>query len=192
MRELASQIIADICRMHMGIVDEKHIWIDDLNYNIPNDADIMLAISSMNDGKVLGSKSWLDSRDDGVYEVSRVELMENITIDVLAKGVEAINRRWEVISALSSIYAQQKQEEHSFKIGRIPNQFLNTSANEGGSRLARFTLSFACLVWYKKETLINPNDKLYFENFGARADTASSVGDEKGNIEFTIDETTEI
>ena len=193
MNSLASQIIADIIVREMSLPNDN-VWIDELGYNIPTSEDLMVAVG-MSSSIPMSSQSFIEDRDtppDSVFEVQRVQLRENIDINIFARNSDALTRRWEVIAALGSIYSQQQQETNAFKIFKLPNTFLNTSAAEGGSQLARYTLSFACFVWYSKEKQLTVDGGDYYEEFSTRVDDENTIGTPTGVIEFTIDEDTEL
>lgn len=191
MEKMASQIIVDILRTELGL-PQSHVWLDELNYNIPIDESLMISVGVVS-VQPMGAKSSLKTDDDeDVYEVIQTVQREDINIDIMSRSATVLLRKWEIIGALNSIYAQQMQEKYRFKIAKIPTSFVNTSLAEGGSQLARFTLSISCHVWYKKETLLAPDGKKYFDEFKTRVDDESTIGTENGIIEFTIDENTEI
>lgn len=193
MNTLVSQIIVDILVNELSLSDQD-VWVDNTNVDIDQGGDLKIAVGLVS-SQVMSSVSQIETRAvpvvDSVFEVQTVRLQEQIQIDVMSKGVEALQRRWEVVAALTSIYAQQKQEENTFKIGKIPNSFVSTSAAEGSSQLARYTLSFSCLTWYSKEKSISANCKRYYDKFPTRVDDKDTIGTGTGIIEFTIDENTE-
>jgi hypothetical protein len=186
MNSLTSQIIVDIIKTEMELGDQ--IAVDDLNWQIPPIEDIIITVG-LADAQPMSNKSYLREDDTGVYEVSAVTMRENIQIDIMSRGTPAMQRRWEVLAALQSIYSQQQQEINSFKIFRMPTAFVNTSAAEGGSQLARYTLTFACHVWYKKEKLLSATGGDYYDEFSTRVDDENTIGEDDGLFEFVIDDT---
>lgn len=184
MNNLTESIVVDIIRNQMGLVNNQ-IWIRDQNRKIPNDKGLYLIVG-MTDARALSSKSSMITKDGDQVELGEVQFLENIQIDILSRSNDAINRRWEIPIALKSIYAQQKQEENFFKINRLSRSFVNSSLAEGGSQLNRFTLSFSCLVWYKKETVLDPDGGDYYDDFDTRVDDKNTIGEPEGLIEFNI------
>jgi len=118
-------------------------------------------------------------------EVNQITAREVVQIDIMSKNDEALERSWEVIAALNSIYSQQIQELNNFKIFRLPRSFVDTSAAEGGSQLKRYTITFPCFVWYRKETPMAAGD--YYDYFRQRVDDEKSIGTDTPIIEFDID-----
>jgi len=191
-----AQIIVDIIKTHMNL-DSQLVFIENKNHNIDTTANLQVTVRPT-EGIVISSTSHIHEDSGDVYERSAVTVRQNVVVDIMSavEGVDANNdamsRRWEVIAALGSIYSQQKQNQHDFKILKIPNSFLDTSAAEGGSQLNRYTLSFATLVCYKKDTLLSADSSEYYDSFGTRVDDEDTIGGAEGLFEFTIDENTEL
>jgi hypothetical protein len=185
MDSLAEQIIVSILQNEMALPVDT-VWVRNQNRKIPND-DRLYAVVGMTDAYPQSSNTSVREDEFGQQiEVNQVQLCENIQIDVFSRSNDALMRHWEVMAALQSIYAQQQMEKNYFKISRLPRSFLNTSDAEGGSLLNRFTLSFACFVWYRKEKVLNSGDGQYYSDFGTRADDEISIGTDTGIFEFNI------
>jgi len=189
---LAEQILIGVIAAEMSIDAARNIWVRDQNRKIPNDEDLYIIVGTV-DSSFIASKSEMIERvtagPDPVtqqIEVTSVQLRENIQIDVLSRSNSAIIRRWEVIAALRSIRSQQAQEANYFKIFPQPLTFVNSAIAEGGSQLNRFTLSFPCFVWYRKERVLTPDGDNYYDDFTTRVDDEKTIGTENGIFEFSI------
>lgn len=186
---LTEQVILNIIRHNMGLTEDQ-TWIRDTNTTVPNDTRLYV-VAGLVDAKPISSESVFIPPDttDGCEDASESQqyiVCENIQIDIFSRDPVMLARRWEIVGALSSIYSQQKQEEFSFKLFRLPKNFVNTSGVEGGSNIIRYTATFAANVWYKKEKVLqSPYD--YFDTFTTRVDDQVSIGTPTGIIEFTID-----
>ena len=80
--------------------------------------------------KTISSRGvYKDDPVSGDYrEVQDLNLYDPIVIGIFSKNLEALQRKDEVVMALSSHYAQQLQEQYSFKIFRnAPIEDLNMS-----------------------------------------------------------------
>lgn len=194
MQSLAEQIIVDILSHEMDINPARNIWVRDQNRKIPGD-DQLYIIVGMTDSTGISSQTYMKERitpnppGDPIVaqvEVNEAQLSENIQIDLVSRSNSAILRRWEVIAALRSIYSQQQQELNDFKIFRQPRSFVNASYAEGGSQLNRFSLSFPCFVWYRKERVLDPGGSEYFDDFTTRVDDEKTIGTPEGIFEFRI------
>ena len=190
MNSLTEQIIINILAQEMDLTpsgESADIWIRNQNRKIPN-SDGLFIVVGMVDAQTISSTSETIPTDDGMNEIQKVILSENIQIDMYSRDNSALSRRWEILAALKSVFAQQKQEENYFTIYKIPRNFLNISDSEGGSRLNRFSLTFPCQVWYRKiKPLVIP-DKDYYNDFDTRVDDAETIDQETGLIEFNISE----
>ena len=189
MNSLAEQVIIDILKDRMTLADGQ-IWVRSQNRKIPADTKLYLIVGMIST-QINSAQTYMEEQIiDGLtkqVEVNRVQTLENIQIDILSRSNDAITRRWEIIAALKSIYAQQKQEANFFKICRESVSFLDTSSAEGSSQLNRFTLTIPCFVWYKKETVLNDTYDNY-DKFTQRVDDAKKIGEDKGLIEFSLGE----
>lgn len=175
MKSLAEQIIVDILAYEMKL-GSQNAWVRDQNLKIPNTKDLFV-VAGLVDSKVIAVNKQevpIVTPKDTLVEKMMVVTKDNIQIDIFSYTTEAITRRWEVLTALAGTYSVQKQEENEFKIFRIPTNFVNTSAAEGGSNLNRFSLTVACHVWYRKENTL-PRNKI-FDKFDGRVDDAQTIG----------------
>lgn len=198
MNSLAEQIIVDILSSQMEL-DDQHVWVRSQNKKIPP-TDGLFIVVGMVDSQVLSVTKYeepttipqpdptpdIQTLTEKITAVTR----DNIQIDILSRNNDALTRRWEVMTALASTYSVQKQEEHNFKIFRVPTMFVNASEAEGGSNINRFSMTIACHVWYRKDTLLSQGD--IYTSFDTRVDDEQSIGEPEGIIEFTIDENTVI
>ena len=187
MNSLAEQVIIDILKERMGLADSQ-IWVRSQNRKIPADTKLYLIVgmvsTQVNSVQTYMEDRIIETRTKQV-EINRVQTLENIQIDILSRSNDAITRRWEILAALKSIYAQQKQEANYFKICRESVSFLDTSSAEGSSQLNRFTITIPCFVWYKKETVLE-EEYDYYDDFTQRVDDAKTIGEAEGLIEFEI------
>lgn len=181
MRQLAEQIIVNILNSELCL-QTNHCWVRNQNELFPN-TDELFIIVGMVDSRVIANVN--EFNGSTLTETQSVQTIDHIQIDLLSRNLEALQRRWEVIAALNSIYAEQQQENNSFKIYEIPNSFLNTSYAEGGSQINRFTIVISAQVWYIKTKLIASIYGDYFDEFPVRVDDEISIGTANGIIEFT-------
>lgn len=74
-------------------------------------------------------------------EIQETVINDNIQIDITSRNNEARLRRFEVVTALHSIRAQEYQDLYNFRIFQIPSSFVNTNNIEGGYRIYRYTIT---------------------------------------------------
>lgn len=186
MNKRTEQVIIDIITQQLGLAPAQ-IWVRNQDRKIPAD-DGLYVVVGMVDASPISSTSSTTSTEDGMIETQKVIMVENIQVDLFSRSLDALDKRWEIMTALKSVYAQQAQEANYFKIYRMPRSFLNTSDTEGGSRLNRFTLTFPCQVWYKKEIPLTLAGRDYYNDFDTRVDDATTIAEDEGLIEFNIKE----
>lgn len=189
MNLLTSQIIVDILNEEM-VMPKNSVWIRDQNMKIPDDNNLYIIVGFVSSGGIVGNSTYITTEVVDsvpvVHEINQVQILENIQIDILSRSNAALQRSWEVIAALQSIYAQQQQELNNFKIFRQPSGFLNTSEAEGGSTLNRFTITVSCLVWYRKDVALVSTLGDYYDDFTTRVDDEATIGTDTPLIEFEI------
>lgn len=185
MDKTAEQLIVELLKSQLSLSD-SNVWVRNQTRTIPPDTGLYIVVG-MTDSRPLSAETQLEERvvEDVVtmIEVQQVQTMDNIQIDIFSRSNQSLTRRWEVMAALASIQSKQIQEANFFKVCRLPNSFLNTSSAEGGSNLNRFSLSFNCFVWYRKER-ISVNE--YYDDFKTRVDDYKTIGQNNGLIEFRI------
>lgn len=182
---IASQIICGIISEELGLSDQN-VWLRDQNRKIPNDNGLYVIVGMIS-SEVISTSSYLQNGNPP-SEITEVNALERIEIDVLSRSNDALTRNWEIVAALRSIYSAQQQETNNFKITRIPSQFLNISAAEGGSTLNRYALTFSAFVWYRKTKVLSATGGDYYDDFTTRVDDEKSIGTVTPIIEFEINE----
>lgn len=162
------------------------VWIRDQSHIIPNDNGLYIVVGQT-DLKPQSVGSYLINNTDGsVTEEQRVQAYEKQQIDIFSRDVTALKRRVEILMALQSFYSQQQQEIYSFRIFQIPQNFINTSDTEGGSRINRFSITIVCATWYKKDKLMTQAGGDYYDDFSTRVDDEETIGTDTPLIEFEI------
>ena len=161
------------------------VWLRDLNRTIPNDNGLYI-VTGLTSARTLSNTVEMKLIDSVESQVSTVQQLETIQIDIISNSINAMTRSHEVIMAMQSFYSQQVQEKYNFKIFRIPMLFTDTSAAEGGGILKRYTISIYCLVWYRKVKAMVTTLGDYYDDFTQRVDDEASIGTPNGIIEFEI------
>lgn len=176
-------IIRDIIKKEIGLADDN-IWISSQNKVIPNDSEELFVIVGLSDAVTMSNNSYTDfsSETQDYKQVQELQVRENIQVEILSRNDLAFRQRWLVLSALTSTYAKQVQEENSFKLGRISTSFVNTSETEGAEQLNRFSIVIPCIVWYRN--IVDVSSDEYFETFPFRADTEKTIDQDDGLIEI--------
>lgn len=127
--------------------------------------ELQIGIQSIGN-RIIGNTKWAESKiinDKEVYlEHSQQVINDDIQIDIFSRNDSARQRRYEVLSALTSFYSQQQQEKYQFKIYNIPTRILNTSKvdrlnnsnkAEGATVIYRYTITVStqyCKEWTRQ------------------------------------------
>jgi hypothetical protein len=185
---LTGQIIADIISKEM-LMPPDSVWLLDENRLIPNDEGLYIIVGMTTSVPMANTVTALEKTIKNktvIYQVSQIQAMETIKIDVLSRSNSARVRNIEALMALKSFYSQQQQELNNFKIFTIPKSFINASGAEGGSNINRYSISIAAMVWYRQEKVLNSPLGDYYDDFTTRADDDNTIGTDQPIAEFEI------
>lgn len=82
-------------------------------------------------------------------EIQETIVKDSIQIDMFSRNNDARLRRYEVVTALHSIFAQQKQDEYAMRLFYIPSRMNQLNAVEGSAKIYRYSITVEIL--HKKE-----------------------------------------
>ena len=116
--------------VHLGSTDKLQIGIQSIGSRI---------ISSHHREKEINNQ---------YTEIKEIVISDNIQIDIKSRNNDARIRRFEVLTALESVYSKQLQEQYECRIFEIPSGFVNSNEAEGSSQIYRYTTTIA--TQYKK------------------------------------------
>ena len=188
MNELPESIVLNIIKSELSIPDGQ-IWIRDQNVDIPPDDELYVIVGAT-DEQIISNTSTVvpgtiaDPGAAGMTEIQEARSRVNIQIDILSRNITSLQRRWEIVTALTSVISQQAQEANYFSIFAIPSAFINTSDTEGGSKINKFSITIAAHAWYRKERVLTSSE--YYDNFTTRVDDEDTIGQPNGLIEFPL------
>lgn len=130
------QLICDIIRHELGLdPDQSYLW--DQKFNIPNDSRVYVPVG------VLSCKPFgnTNSFDPDLGQVQSINMSATLSLDIMSRSIDGVNRKEEVLMALKSFYSESQQEMNSFRIFNISTNFVNLSDVEGAAILYRFNIS---------------------------------------------------
>lgn len=131
-------------------IDADRVTIYNQKFIIPRKAGLFVYIEYRTPPKVISSRNQLVNVDTAdANEEQDINMLEDITIGLYSRNLDAIQRKEEAIMALHSIYSQQLQELNGFKIFRNVN-LIPINEIEGPARLYRFDLECRVQSWYSK------------------------------------------
>lgn len=128
--------VCDILKVGMNLQDDQ-IWIYNQKVDIPNDKRLYVVVS-MKSETVIGNNIEEKDVTSGQDEVIWSNIVSDIGIELFSYNVNALNRRYDVLSSMRSTYSVQKQEELNCNIGRRPIAFFDSSFLAPSARLYSF------------------------------------------------------
>lgn len=150
-------------------IDSDRVLIYDERTKLPTDEGLFLLVMASGAPRVISNRNIPAALGSGIGEDQQVNLQEQITISVMSRNSEATYRQWEVPAALKSIYAQQVQEEQSFKIFSS-GSIVDASLLEGAAMLKRYDCSVTTFTWYSKIKAVD-----YYDQFRAEVSTENKT-----------------
>ena len=128
-----------LCKIitHELEIDRDRVVVYDQDYDPPKD-DLLYIVVSTRKSKPLSVSNVFDYKTN--EEVSTVITYDNFDIDITSKNRDAIERKEEVLMALTSFYSIEQQELNSIKIFRT-GDMIDLSFIEAASALKRFRIS---------------------------------------------------
>lgn len=112
--------------------------------------------------KVLANSNTTKTINKEFTEIKEVILQDTIQLDIFSRNKDAKLRRFEVITALHSIYAQELQGQNAISIFQIPSRMNSTSIIEGSARIYRYSLTFEVRYKHEYTKVVDYYDKFNF------------------------------
>lgn len=139
-------------------LDEKVVNIYNQKFRIPT-TDSLFVYIEYKGAKILSSRNvMVDNALTDLQEEQNLNTLEEITIGLFSKNLDALRMKERAVMALYSVFAQQLQEANSFSI--FPHPVLTPlSALEAAAQLYRFDIDIKVLAWYKNTKAADFYDK---------------------------------
>lgn len=152
------ELVCDIIQTSMGLQNgQVYLW--DQKINIPKDSRLYIAVGVMN-AKPFGNHTRYVGGSANLMQVQTVNMLVNVSIDILSRSTLALYQKEQVLLALTSTYAENQMELNSFFIAPLSNAFVNLSQIDGAAIPYRFNIS-ANLQYFS--SLTQPVD--YYDTF---------------------------
>ena len=128
------ETVCDIIQTGMDLKKDQ-IWIYNQKVDIPNDKRLY-AVVSLKSETPIGNNIFFDplTQKENIY----TNLVSDVGIEIFSFDVLALNRRYEVLSAMRSTYSLQKQEENNCNISRRPISMFDSSFMSPTAKLYSF------------------------------------------------------
>ena len=133
------QRVCDLIQVGMKLSDDQ-IFLWDQKIDIPPDRRLYIAVGVQNSKPFGVSRRYVPS-GGGLTELVSVNMLANLSIDIMSTGPDARDRKEEILLSLSNTYSQQQQNKYSFYVAPLTNSFVNLSEVEGAAIPYRFNLS---------------------------------------------------
>lgn len=145
------KLICGLIQDFMGL-DNKHIYIYNQKWIIPNDKKICVVVGCSNVKPIASCKEYKE--ENGAFkECFFVNNIAEITINIFSYDMEATNRKDEILMALNSDTAKNLQAQYGFSIGTLQLNFNQNDEKDGTKILNRFVLDFNLIYQSKKEVI---------------------------------------
>lgn len=159
------KVVCDIIQNQMGLQKDQ-VWIYNQKVDIPNDKR-MYVVVSFDDEEVFGANLHNKNKEDGLDEETWLNVRTNISINTFSASLECINRKYDVLGALRSVYSLQKQEKMNMQISRVPRVCMNASFATPTQRLYSYHYEYS--IMHVKKVSHNVD---YYNDF-SRADMSN-------------------
>lgn len=134
------KLICQIIEHELNIPGQ--VWIYNNKINIPADNKLYVIVSFLSE-QIIGNNAFYEVNEQGsMNEVSTVNSVASITVDILSRSTLARDRKSEILMALYSMYSQQIQSLNGFQISRNGFNITNVSEAEGAAIPYRYNLTF--------------------------------------------------
>lgn len=160
------KIICDIIKNQLGLQNDQ-IWLYNQKVDIPNDGRMYVVVSVDNED-VFGSNIEKREVDTGEEADTWMNIKTNISINTFSYGNECLEKRYDIISAIRSVYSIQQQEKYNMQIARVPRIFMDASFATPTARLFSYHYEYSILHIEKRTHKVD-----YFDDF-SRADMSDT------------------
>lgn len=143
-------LFCDILRTELGLAPDR-VYLYNQKIEQPKDFGMYVVVSILHE-KPFGNV--LKQAIGGAEAEAYVSVISTIGVDIISRGPEARDRRFEVLIALASVYSQQQQEANGFSVGRVPLNFVNLSLLDGAAIPYRFHMDITITHSYAKRKAV--------------------------------------
>lgn len=137
--------------------DQVFLW--DQKLIIPNDFRMYVAVGTVSCKPFANTRAY-DPSGSGLNTVQSTNFLCNASIDIYSRGVDARDRKEEIVMALKSQYAQQVQQAYGFFIAGLTSSFLNLSEIDGPAIPYRYMIQVALQYKITKTKAVD-----YYDDF---------------------------
>lgn len=151
-------LVCDIIQKGMDLSADQ-VWMWDQKINTPNDSRLYVAVGVAS-CKPFANTNRPDTSGSGMDSIQSTNFMATLSIDILSRSLDAVNRKEELLMALNSNYAQYQQSANSFFLAPISTGFVNLSEVDGAAIPYRFNITVNMQYSITKTSAV-----AYFDDF---------------------------
>lgn len=140
-------LLADIITIFMGL-DATRVIVSSENYNPPKDQGIYITIQT-DPTDIMGVSQIFNPATNS--EESSLSAFQRLTVNITSRDRSALQRKEEVVMALTSNYAQQQMEKQQCRIFR-EGPILDLSFIEASKALHRYQIPVK-ITYVKTKTI---------------------------------------
>jgi hypothetical protein len=137
--DTALTLLCEIIQNGMGLTEDQ-VYLYNQKVMIPTDDRLYIAVGVIT-VKPFGNTRNIVPTSGGMSEVLSTNVRATLSIDLMGRSMEALDRKEELVLALNSTYSQKIQEANGFQIAPIPSSFANISGIDGAAIPYRFSLA---------------------------------------------------
>lgn len=152
-------IVYDIIKKQLRL-NNNQIWLYNQKVDIPNDKNMYVVISN-EDEELFGVNNEMISHETSLESSTWINVRTTISINTFSASMLALERKYDIIGVMSSVYSLRKQEEHSIQIARIPKVFMDASYSTPTQRL--YSYHYEYYIMHVKKVL--SKDVEFFDDF---------------------------
>lgn len=154
----AVKLFADVIKTFMGLADDQ-VYLYNQKFKIPPDDRIYIAIKYP-EAKPFANNTKYDGTGAGLVAQQTTHFNATIMVDIMSKSTAALERKEEVVLALTSDYSKRQQQLNAFSIARMSQRIVALNELEGDAIPYRFNLSVGLQYAFRKLSATE-----YFDNF---------------------------
>jgi len=137
------------------------VYMGNQKFNWPKDTG-MFIVADVLTTRPTGNNVHYKSINNIFHEIKTISCMATMSVNIYSRGLEAMERKEEVLMALTSTYSRNQQTRNGIRLGTIPSgaSMQNLSELDGDAMLYRF--HFDVGLFYSKQKIKAVD---YFDSF---------------------------
>lgn len=140
-------VMGEVIRRYMDL-EVGQVYLYNQKYKIPEDSKLYIAIGVLNSMPFANNTRYAST--SGMDEIQSINVRDLVTINIMSRSTDALNRKEEVLMAFNSLFSRNAQDLNSISFAPLATQFVNLVRQEGSAMLYQFSIT-ASLQYFKKK-----------------------------------------